>query len=561
MATWVVDVINGNTVTFYAENIKGIACVSGGTYQWKRKRSGTTTNVGNSNSYTYTPSDNDEIWCEITSKCDCITGNPATSRHIFVNIISIPVTKSVMITASNNILTFCSDTSITFTAHPSNFTSPNYVWKKLNGFTITTLQNCSTTSTLTYNSFATGDYIYCECGTGNCTTDKQTSNSFGPYTITANVIPAVTLEITTGTNPCCAETPIRIHANVTRGIGNGPTYAWYINGTLDATETTQYYKAAGTFIPTNGQTIQCRVTLTTGCHSSTPVNSDTITMTVNAAVTPSVSITCTEPICISPILNALYFTATPTNGGTAPTYVWWLYWNGSWTSVNTYYDNTFSYGPYDTTTINVYCVMTSNSTNCVTNNNYVSTSNTIIINKCCIEWMKNAGGTEQTHWTGATSGIAAGWSLYDTTNQHRLYPAVKNDGGLGGIFFSGYYQQMTSYLEPDSSGGFLSNSIAGIGAEIFNISFRFQFQSYASNYIVMGIYLRKNDGTLILLDYITYVGNENSSDSGTYGTTYDNTSTAYSFTNLVIICSRAANTGDGDYFTTMNIDEVTLTVC
>lgn len=65
--------------------------VNGGTtpaFQWKRKRSGVTTNVG-TNSSIYTTADlitGDSVYCVLTSNIACPTGNPATSNKIGLTV-------------------------------------------------------------------------------------------------------------------------------------------------------------------------------------------------------------------------------------------------------------------------------------------------------------------------------------------------------------------------------------------------------------------------------------------------------------------------------------------
>src|SRR3978361_589549 len=57
-----------------------------------------------------------------------------------------------------------------------------------------------------------------------------------------------------------------------------------------------------------------------GCVSAAPVTSNTLTETVSAAITPSVSIAVDNgTICTG---TSATFTATPTNGGATPTYQW-----------------------------------------------------------------------------------------------------------------------------------------------------------------------------------------------------------------------------------------------
>ena len=101
--------------------------------------------------------------------------------------------------------------------------------------------------------------------------------------------------------------------------------------------------------------------------------SNVISMTVTANVTPSVSVSrspSTSTICEG---TNVTFTATPANGGTTPSYQWYL--NGSPVGTNS--------PTYATTSIangnTVYCVLTS-SLPCVTSPTATSATFTYVVN-------------------------------------------------------------------------------------------------------------------------------------------------------------------------------------
>src|SRR5688572_24688210 len=80
------------------------------------------------------------------------------------------------------------------------------------------------------------------------------------------------------------------------------------------------------------------MTSSLGCASPTTATSNGITMTVTAAVAPSVSIAANpgNTICTG---SNVTFTATPTNGGATPVYQWKLNGNNVGTNSNTYSNN------------------------------------------------------------------------------------------------------------------------------------------------------------------------------------------------------------------------------
>ncbi len=114
------------------------------------------------------------------------------------------------------------------------------------------------------------------------------------------------------------------------------------------------------------QTTYYRALVTNGACSSIPSN--TITVTVNPIVTPAVSIAITSganPTCSG---SSVTFTATPTNGGSTPSYLWKV--NGNDAGLGTSY----TYTPNNNDV--VYAIMTT-SLDCVTGATANSTSITM----------------------------------------------------------------------------------------------------------------------------------------------------------------------------------------
>jgi uncharacterized protein (TIGR02145 family) len=148
----------GSSVTFTATPIHGGFTPS---YQWKVNG----TNAGtDSQTFTYNPANNDQVFCILTSSETCTTGNPASSITItMVENNSLPA--GVSITATSN--PFCPGSSVTFTATPTNGGGlPVYQWK-VNGINVGT-----NSTTYSYNP-ADGDSVRCimtsnlSCVTGN----------------------------------------------------------------------------------------------------------------------------------------------------------------------------------------------------------------------------------------------------------------------------------------------------------------------------------------------------------------------------------------------------------
>jgi hypothetical protein len=135
------------------------------------------------------------------------------------------------------------------------------------------------------------------------------------------VNPTVTPSVSVSTNPgstICAGTSVTFTAVPTNG-GTTPSFQWKVNGVNAGTNSATFT----TSTLTNGQIVSCVLTSNANCASPTTATSNSISMTVNATVTPSVSVSINTPstVCAG---NLVMFTATPTNGGSSPTYQWRL---------------------------------------------------------------------------------------------------------------------------------------------------------------------------------------------------------------------------------------------
>ncbi len=92
-------------------------------------------NTGTNNSvFTYTPVNNDQVTCILTSsETECVLNNPATSNQVVMTVgTNLPV--SVSITASNNPV--CAGSVVTFNATPYNGGSPPFFQWKVNGISV-----------------------------------------------------------------------------------------------------------------------------------------------------------------------------------------------------------------------------------------------------------------------------------------------------------------------------------------------------------------------------------------------------------------------------------------
>jgi hypothetical protein len=192
------------------------------------------------------------------------------------------------------------------------------------------------------------------CITGN----PATSNA---VTMSINANLPVSVSVTPSANPACAGSSVTYTATPVNG-GSFPSYQWQVNGSNVGTSSTAY-----SYIPANNNTVKCVLTSNVTCATGSPATSNTVTMTVNTVVAAGVSIGASA----NPVLagTSVTFTATPTNGGSTPSYQWKV--NGVNVGTNS---TTYSYTPVNNDAVT--CVMTSNAT-CITGN--PATSGTVIM--------------------------------------------------------------------------------------------------------------------------------------------------------------------------------------
>jgi len=344
-------VCSGTPVTFTATPINGGTSPA---YQWKKNGM----NVGtNSALFTYEPLDGDTITCILTSGNSCVTGNPATSNKVVMKV-NPSAAVSVSIAPSAN--PACQNASVTFTATPVNGgLSPTFLWKK-NGINVGT-----NNSTYTYIP-ATSDIISCvmtssvACATNNPATSNQVTMYVLPYA-------QVRIGISRSANPVCSGTAVTFTASTTNG-GSSPVYQWKKNGIAVGTNSSTYI-----YSPVNNDKIICVLTSNEICITGNPATSNQLTMTVNPSNPVSVSISPSgNNICAG---TSVTFTATPTNGGTSPSYQWKK--NGEIVVASS---RTYTYSPANWDIIT--CVLTSNiscpSGNPATSNTVTMTVNPIL---------------------------------------------------------------------------------------------------------------------------------------------------------------------------------------
>ncbi|MBK7504975.1 MAG: T9SS type A sorting domain-containing protein [Bacteroidetes bacterium] len=218
------------------------------------------------------------------------------------------------------------------------------------------------TNSATYsnNALANGNTVSCVM-TSNaaCVTGSPATSNTITMTVNPNVAASVSI-VPTATN-VCSGTNVTFTATPTNG-GTTPSYQWKLNGANVGTNSATYSNnGLANLVP-----VTCVMTSNAACVTGSPANSNSVAIVVNPTVSASVTIAPTATnVCAG---TEVSFTATPTNGGTTPSYQWKLNGVNVGTNIATYSNNALVNGN------TVSCVMTSNAA-CVTGS--PATSNTI----------------------------------------------------------------------------------------------------------------------------------------------------------------------------------------
>ena len=186
--------------------------------------------------------------------------------------------------------------------------------------------------------------------------------------ITSALTASVSISSSDSDNSFCAGSSVTFTATAVNG-GTTPTYQWKVNGVNSGTGPT-----FTTTTLTSGLPVTCVMTSNLSGVLGSPATSSAITSVVNPIVTPSVVISLTSGTNPSCSGTSVGFTATPTNGGTAPSYSWNVAGTGT-VGNNT---NSFTSSALSNNAV-VSCILTSNAA-CLSSATGTSNSITMLVN-------------------------------------------------------------------------------------------------------------------------------------------------------------------------------------
>lgn len=271
---------------------------------------------------------------------------------------AVPVVTITPMTAT----TICAGGSVTLNGSATNGPITSWAWSS-NSSTGVSFSPDAISQNVSATFTNAGTY------TVTLTATNATGNGSTTQIITVNstVVPVVAVTASPA-NPICAGTAVTFTATPTNG-GAAPTYQWQVNGTDVAGETNVNFTSSTL---NNNDQVTVIMTSNDPCPLPATDTSAVYTILVSAPVTPAVTISAlpVNPVCSG---TAITFTATPTNGGSAPTYQWMV--NGS--NVGGATSSTFTTsGLANNDQVSVS--MTSNA-GCVTTASATSTSYTVTV--------------------------------------------------------------------------------------------------------------------------------------------------------------------------------------
>ena len=338
LVTFTATPVNGGTAPVYTWYVNGIL-ITGET--------GAT--------YSYIPGNGDAVYVTMLSNEPCVTGNPAISDEIIMQVVDELVVELSIVVDQNPV---CTGTAVTFTATPVNGgVNPLYAWY-VNGAPVPG----ATAATYTYVP-VDGDVVYATVlSDEECTSGVPVASD----NITMDVVDELVVDVSLSVdqNPVCLGEEATFTATPVNG-GSNPLYTWFVNGNPVSGQTGPTY----TYTPANNDNVYVMLLSDASCATSNPATSPIVIMQVVDQLPVSVSIVADQnPVCIG---TAVTFTATPINGGANPVYTWYV--NGA--AVPGQPGASYSYTPVNGDA--VYVVLLSDEA-CATGN--PATSGIIVMN-------------------------------------------------------------------------------------------------------------------------------------------------------------------------------------
>ncbi|GAB2811188.1 hypothetical protein GCM10027043_08250 [Ferruginibacter profundus] len=316
MVTFTATPVNGGTAPVYQWQVNGV-------------NAGTNSPVFSTNTLV----NGDNVTVSMTSTLPCANPAAASSNSITM-VVAAPQTPAVNIAAApGNII--CQGTAVSFTATAFNTGggTVNYNFK-INGSTV---QN-GALSTYSSTTLSNGNTITCDItiSGGNCISSTSAISNTITMQVNANLTPSVSISASPAAS-ICKGSLVSFTAVAVNG-GTAPVFQWKLNGVNTGTNAAVYSST----LMANGDIITVQLSSNAACALPATVSSNAVVMSVTDPVTPAVSIVASATsVCPG---TPVSFTATPVNGGTAPTYQWKVNGVNAGTNAATFTNSLFNNG-------------------------------------------------------------------------------------------------------------------------------------------------------------------------------------------------------------------------
>ncbi|RXR22438.1 hypothetical protein [Flavobacterium stagni] len=302
--------------------------------------------------------------------------------------------------------TVCDGELVEFTATPTHGgASPSYQWK-INGINVGTDNPIFSTTDLLNGDQVT--VVMTSNATPCLVNSPATSNTI---TMTVNPLVLASVTISTASTTVCEGASVTFTATPTNG-GTSPAYQWQIDGNDVIGETSSTFTTS-TLLDGEVVSVVMDSNDISPCLIGSSISSNEITMTVLPYTPVSVSIVASATtICAG---TSVTFTATPTNGGSTPSYQWKVNGNNVGTDNALYTTTALQNG--DVVTV----VMTSNASPCLTGSPATSNTVTMTVNPLATASITASNGPSQCY------GSDISFTVSGTTNAILYYNL--NGGG------------------------------------------------------------------------------------------------------------------------------------
>ncbi|HEX6429379.1 MAG TPA: T9SS type A sorting domain-containing protein [Niastella sp.] len=301
-----VSVVTANTTvcahaptTFTALTVYGGADPS---YQWlvNGVNAGTDTAV-----FSTVLQDGDQVSARLTSNASCASPATAISNVITMHVTPVTIPQITI----NGPLTFCAGDTVTYTATPvDGGQRPLYKWVSGGLLVATTYNKSYTTSSITSQ---TGIYAMMFSNAVCQTKPGDTSNVL---TVVPKLVVTPSVAVSASNAGICGVKLVTFTAQGYNG-GTNPQWQWKINGNNAGTNSHVYNSNS----LVNGDKVYVVMTSNGECARPPVVESNKVTMAVETAIAPTISITAPTQV---PADTIVAVKASVANGHGAATYQW-----------------------------------------------------------------------------------------------------------------------------------------------------------------------------------------------------------------------------------------------